>query len=176
MSERGTRGEEPAAGRRIVVDEPREVPLLSRLFGFGAMVPLVLGALLAWFAGGILAALAVNLSILWGAAILLFLAGVRRGVSFRTPGGPTVGQLGAMLFLFLTGLAALLAVSVPVTPVAVGPHVLAFALLLLGYGGILVIDPIAASRGEAPLFFRRLRPVQMGIAVAALAALLARFL
>ena len=37
----------------------------------------------------------------------------------------------------------------------------------------MILDPIAARDGQAPLFFARLRPPQMAIAVASLVALLA---
>jgi hypothetical protein len=47
----------------------------------------------------------------------------------------------------------------------------ATALLLAGYGALAIVDPIAARRHEAPLFFARLRPVQMLVPIAALAAL-----
>lgn len=163
-------------GRAVTVEEPATTPLLSQLFGYGAIVPLVIGAVVAWLSGGILGALAVNLSILWGAAILIFLAGVRRGVSFRTPEGPTAAQIVVMLWLFATGLGTMLSVAVPVTPVAIGPHVLSFSLLTAGFASLIVLDPWSAERAEAPAFFRRLRPKQMGIASLALAALLVRML
>lgn len=158
-------------GRTIMVDEPQHVPLLSQLFGFGAMVPFLAAAIAVWTTSGLVKAVAANLGILWGGAILLFLAGVRRGVSFRTPGGPTAGQIAVMLWLFLLGFLALLSPFVPVTPVAVGPQVLSYGLLVVGFASLMVLDPLAAGKGEAPLFFNRLRPVQMAIAVAALAAL-----
>ena len=37
----------------------------------------------------------------------------------------------------------------------------------------MILDPIAARDGQAPLFLARLRPTQMPIAVASLVALLA---
>ena len=52
-------------------------------------------------------------------------------------------------------------------------HLEHLVLLLVGFGAIAVLDPIAARRGEAPLFFARLRPVQIPIALLSLAALLA---
>ena len=88
---------------------------------------------------------------------------MRRNLSFRTPGGPRLTQIAMMLWLFLAGLGALLA-----------PPTLALGLLLAGYGSPDGARPasIAARRAEAPLYFARLRPPQMAIAVASLAALL----
>ena len=47
----------------------------------------------------------------------------------------------------------------------------ALGCALVGFVATMVLDPIAARRGQAPLFFARLRPPQ--IVVASLAALLA---
>ena len=170
----GPRPQASGEGRVVVARDPSRTPLLGLVLGYGAIVPLVAGAIVAWFATGLIEALAVNLSVLWGGAILVFLAGVRRGVSFRTPGGPTRSQILAMLWLFVVGFAAILSITVPVLPVAVGPHVLAFSLLLAGFLSLIVLDPAAAQTGEAPSFLARLRPVQMSIAAAAVAALLLR--
>jgi hypothetical protein len=147
------------------VTESRRVPALSLVLGYGAMAPFVAGAAVAWLLGrGGPATLATDLTVLWGGAILVFLAGVRRGLSFRTEGGPTLAQLAASLGLFALGLTALAA------PRA-GP---ALALLLVGYATLAVLDPWAARRGEAPPFFARLRPLQMLVPIVGLAALLAR--
>jgi hypothetical protein len=148
------------------VTESRRVPALSLVLGYGATLPFVAGAAAAWLLGrgGPAAALAADLTVLWGGAILVFLAGVRRGLSFRTEGGPTLAQLATSLGLFTLGLAALAA---PRTGAGL-------ALLLAGYLALAVLDPWAARRGEAPLFFARLRPLQMLVPIASLAALLAR--
>jgi hypothetical protein len=145
------------------VTESRRVPALSLVLGHGATVPFVAGAAAAWLLGQGPAALAADLTALWGGAILVFLAGVRRGLSFRTEGGPTPAQLATSLGLFALGLAALAA---PRTGAAL-------LLLLVGYAALAVFDPWAAKRGEAPLFFARLRPLQMLVPIAGLAALLA---
>jgi hypothetical protein len=44
----------------------------------------------------------------------------------------------------------------------------ALVFLLVGYTVILVLDPIAARRGEAPLYFGHLRRLQIPIALLAL--------
>jgi hypothetical protein len=152
-------------GRILTIHEPRGVPWLSIALGFGPMLPFVAGAAASWTLGGEPGQAAVTLTLLWACAILLFFSGVRRGVSFRTEGGATVAQIATMLALFVLGFCALLAV-------ALGRTGLATALLIAGYGTVAVLDPVAARRGEAPLFFARLRPVQMPLAIASLAAIL----
>lgn len=154
-------------GRTLRVTEPRAVPWLSIVFGYGPMLPFAAGALVAWgWRGTPLGQVAAALTILWACAILLFLSGVRRGVSFRTEGGATVAQIATMIGLFSLGFAALVLATLD-------RAVPALVLLLLGFTAIAILDPIAARRGEAPLFFARLRPVQIPIAILSLAALLA---
>lgn len=157
---------ENATGRTLVTEEPRETPWLSVVLGYGPMLPFVAGAAAAWWQRGMWDELILLATILYGAAILLFLSGVRRGVSFRTEGGPTVVQIATMLGLFCLGLGALL------TVVILGNRVIALDLLIAGFVAIAILDPIAARRGEAPLFFARLRPLQIPIAVLSLVALL----
>lgn len=166
------RTEPDEAGVERRVREPRRTPALSLLLGYGATAPLAAGALAAWLLDGRWVPLAAQLTALWGAAVLVFLAGVRRGLSFRTEGGPTAAQIATTFWLFALGLASLWALSAPIafrTVAALGP-------LLTGYASLAVLDPWAARRGEAPPFFARLRPVQMLVPVVSLAALLARLL
>ena len=154
------------SSRRVSATEPAEIPWLSVVLGFGPMLPILAGAVLAWWLRGDVGKLIATLTALWGCAILLFLSGVRRGVSFRTEGGPTLAQITTMIGLFCLGFAALVAVSFDLSTVSLG-------LLLVGYLTVAVLDPIAARRGEAPLFFSRLRPLQIPIAMIGLTALLA---
>lgn len=149
-----------------VIHERVRVSWLSLIFGYGAMVPFVAGAVSVLLLEGFRPALAARLTVLWGCAILFFLAGVRRGLSFRTPGGPTVAQLATMLWLFLLGAGAL--VIEALLPLWSRTAV---TLLITGYVSLLVLDPIAARRGEVPPFFARLRPVQMLIPVLCLGVL-----
>lgn len=90
---------------------------------------------------------------LWGAALLLFFSGVRRGLSFRTEGGPKAAQLLVFALLFSAGLSVLLM-----------PLSWALGLLTLTFAWLGVEDTRAARRGEAPLYFARLRPWQMAFA------------
>jgi len=142
-------------------DPQTRAPLVSLLLAYVAMLPIVAGAGAAALARG--SALPARLTSGWAGAVLCFLAGVRRGLSFRQPGGPTVAQLASMLWLFVAGAGALLSPW----------RVPSLVLLLLGYGSEAVIDPLAARRAEAPRYFARLRPAQMLIPVASLLVLLA---
>ncbi len=151
--------------RTFAITERPEVPWLSLVLGYGPMLPIAGGAALSWLLREAARAEIVVLTLLYAASILLFLAGVRRGLSFRTPGGPRVAQIATMFGLYCLGALTLLAMSL-------GVPVVAAALVLAGYAAVLVLDPIAARDGEAPLFFARLRTPQMAIAVASLAALL----
>ena len=149
----------------FTLTEPAETPWLGVFFGYIAMVPFVIGALAFWLAGEPWRGAALSITLFWGCAILTFLSGVRRGVSFRTPGGVTAAQVATMLWLFGLGFSAIVltALALPVW---------AAALLILGYLSLQVLDPIAARKLEAPLYFARLRPVQMAIPVLCLLATL----
>ena len=139
------------------------IPPLSLIFAYGpAFLILVLG-IGGWLLPLPFQGMAVAAGYLWGTAILLFLAGVTRGLSFFTAGGPRPSQVAMFLFLFLLGFGALIA-----------PMWIGLALLLPGYAGIALFDPPAARAGLAPGYFARLRPPQMAIIVAGLLLLLVR--
>ena len=158
-----------ATERRLTVTERPEVPWLSLVLGYGPMLPFVAGAVAAWTTVAALRNEAILLTLLWAASILAFLAGVRRGLSFRTEGGPAPAQIATMFCVFVLALGAVIAAAHDVSGTAA-------TLLLIGFSALWVLDPIAARAGQAPLFFRRLRPPQLAIAVASLAALLANML
>jgi hypothetical protein len=148
----------PLTERRTqTITERARVPWDAVVFGYGAMLPFPLAILAVWLGGPALDRLVVGLVTTWGAVVLIFLAGVRRGLSFRTPGGPRLSQIAMMLWLFLAGLAALMT-----------PMPMALILLFLGYLSLLVLDPIAAQHEQAPLYFARLRPWQMAVPVVSL--------
>ncbi len=136
------------------------MPALGLFLGAAAMVPFVLLAAALWLAPGGWQPVAFRLLVYWGTSVLGFLAGVRRGLSFRTPGGDRPAPIVTMLWLFCLAFAAL---AVPWKPAAV-------ALLLTGYASLAVMDPAAARRQEAPLFFARLRPLQMLVPILCLGA------
>ena len=149
----------------FTLTEPAETPWLGVVLGYLAMVPFVIGAVAVWLAAEPWRGAALAVTLFWGSAILTFLSGVRRGVSFRTPGGVTAGQIVTMLWLFGLGFAAsvlaALALAVP-----------AAALLVLGYLSLQLFDPVAALKLEAPLYFARLRPAQMAIPITCLLAMI----
>lgn len=157
---------EKDGARSIEVVERPDVPWLAVVLGYGPMLPLAAGAAAAWSTSGFWRDEAVVLTVLWGCAILAFLAGVRRGLSFRTEGGETLVQIVTMFGLFVLALASLVAVFH-------GLQAVAATSLLIGFAAMLALDPVAARRGEAPLYFARLRPPQMAVAVVSLVALLA---
>jgi|SRR6056297_231563 len=139
--------------RIIRLTDTPHVPLDGLVLGWGAMVPFAVLAAIGWWedAWADIAAMAAQL---WGAGLLLFFAGVRRGLSFRTEGGPRFRQLAVFALLFCTGLLVL------IVPVKVALPIVAGAFIVLA-----VEDVHAAPRGEVPLYFRRLRPAQMTFAI-----------
>ncbi len=146
------------------VTEARHTPPEGLALGIAAMLPMAAGAIAVLLAGPAQRSVLLRLTILWGAAILAFLAGVRRGLSFRTEGGATLAEIASMLLLFAL---AFLALALPGRSAAL-------LLLLAGFACIAVFDPRAARRGEAPPFFARLRPPQMLVPLASLAVMLVR--
>ncbi len=145
----------------FTLTEPAETPWLGLFFGYVAMVPFVIGTLVFALASEPWRGAALAITLFWGCAILTFLAGVRRGVSFRTPGGVTATQIVTMLWLFCLGFIALVLTALALPVWAAG-------LLVIGYLSLAILDPIAARKLEAPLYFARLRPVQMAIPVVCL--------
>ena len=139
------------------------IPPLSLLLGFGPALLLPLLGAAAFAVPSRRAWMAVAAGQIWGAAILLFLAGVRRGLSFFTAGGARPIQLATMAGLFLLGLAGLLLPPLP-----------GLLALVAGYGSVAVLDPSAARRGEVPAHFARLRPPQMLVAIGGLLVLVLR--
>jgi hypothetical protein len=141
--------------------DPR-VPFDGLVFGYGPMLPLAAAALGAWLLPTPWPAIATHLAIVWGALILVFVAGVRRGYGFGNPAASTAVEIATMLVYFTLGGLALMVPGV--TPPLV--------LLLVGFALVPLLDRRAARHGDAPAYFARLRPPQMGIAVVSLAVLL----
>lgn len=139
------------------------------MLGYGAIVPIAVGSASAVLLPDRLAAIATDLTVLWGSAVLLVLSGVYRGLSFRSPGGPAPGQVATSIALFGLGFGALvLSMAMPT-----GWRTASASMLLAaGYASLIVLDPMAARRGEVPPFFARLRPVQMLIPAVSLGLLL----
>ncbi len=157
---------EDTTGRTIVAHEARRIPWLDLVFGFGPMVPIAVGAAAAWYLQGQpLDYLVILVTLLYSASILCFLAGVHRGVSFRTEGGPRLSQMVTMLVLYGLGLGSLITV-------VTGKIVFGLSMLILGYALVAVLDPLEARSGAVPLAHARLRPIQMPIAVISLAVVM----
>lgn len=95
---------------------------------------------------------------------MLFLSGVRRGLSFRSPAGPTWPQQITFFWLFGLGFAAL----------CLQPRWAATGLVAIGFASLALFDWLAARKEEAPPYFARLRPPQMTIAALSTLVLLAR--
>lgn len=140
----------------------RRAPAVSLLLAYAAVLPIPFGSTLAWALPPDPASLAARVTMIWAAAVLCFLAGVWRGLSFRQPGGVHWTQVVGSLWVFAFAVGALEAVW---SPAAVG-------LLLAGYASVGLGDVWAARRGRVPRYFVRLRPVQMLLPFAALLALL----
>jgi len=142
--------------------EPAGSPRIDRLFAYGAMLPLIAGALALWFAPEAQSFLALNLTLFWGASVLLFIAGVRRGASLSRSGGAAIAEIVAMLGLFLAGVASLVA--------TIWAFPLVAALLqIAGFASLAILDRVAAPH-DRPLPVERLRPLQICVPVAVLAA------
>ena len=144
--------------RKLELTEGSRIPWDGLLLAWGAVLPLAVSAIVAWAGDGDARDAAREAARLWGAALLLFFSGVRRGLSFRTEGGPRPVQVFVFGLLFVAGLAVL---RMPVS------H--ALGLLALAFAALSFEDTRAARRGEAPLYFTRLRPWQMAVAVVAAA-------
>ncbi len=143
--------------------QPR-TPLVSLLLAYAATVPTAAAAAAVLLAPSSWRGPALRLGSLWAGAVLCFLAGVRRGLSFRQPGGSTVSEIGATVSLFSLGAGSL------VLPRG------RMSLLTLVSGFVLlgVDDVRAARRDEAPRYFARIRPVQLLVPLASLSILLWR--
>ncbi len=136
---------------------------LDMWLGWLALIPPPVFALAAWVApvGGLRAA-AVAAVLAWGGALLAFWAGVRRGLSFSERRGAALEEMAAFLLLF---------------GVAVVGMVLRWPLVLAGgFVAAGALDARAARRGEAPRYFRRLRPAQAAVGALSMAVAGARLL
>lgn len=145
--------------------DPAAVPTLSLVFGFGPMLPIVATGIGALALPDPLRAVAIVAGIGWATAILLFIAGVRRGYGFAVAAQPQIGTLVATFAIFFAGLLAI--------PFFLLSPVIGIMLLILGYAGVALLDPLAARRGDAPRHFAKLRPPQMGVGVVGLVLLAA---
>jgi len=143
-------------------DRRSRTPWESLVLAYAAMVPIVVGAIACLLLRAGAASVAVHLTVTWAGAVLCFLSGVRRGLSFRQEGGPLLSQLATMLWLFILGVASLLS-PFPIP---------SLVMQLLGYTTMAIYDPPAAREGGVPRYFARLRPIQMSLPIVSLALVL----
>lgn len=142
------------AGPRL--DTPKRTPPLELLLGYGPALVLPVLAAWAWAGNG----LALEAGRLWGAAILLFLVGVTRGLSFFAEGGERLGQLVAMGTRSCAALRR--CSSRPLSPFPRWSRAISASRFTI---------PSPRGDGTAPRFFAHLRPWQMTLAIAGLVAL-----
>lgn len=160
MARYGPMVSHPDAGRA-------PIPFTSLVFGYGPVAPFLAAAVGAWTMPTPWPGLLTRLAIIWGGIILVFVAGVRRGYGFGDPGASTLREIATMLvYVVLGGLSLVFA--------SFGLSALALWLQVAGFILVPLFDRKAASTGDAPVYFARLRPPQMTIVVLALAALIAR--
>lgn len=136
------------------------IPADSVLFGFGPMLPLVAAGIGVWVLPQPWPFLAIQYAVVWGALILAFIGGVRRGFGFARPEASTATEIAAAVAYFSI---AGLALVVPYARISL-------ALLAAGYAFAALLDRRAAQRGDAPAYFARLRPPQLLLGCAGLAA------
>ncbi|GGO92695.1 DUF3429 family protein [Stakelama pacifica] len=134
------------------------IPIDSLIFGYGPMLPFIAAALACWAMPAPWPSIAVWLMTIWGAMILTFVGGVRRGFGFGYRGACTGVEIATMLVYFITaGLALLLP----------WPALSVF-LLAAGFALAAILDTRAALKGNAPAHFAALRIPQFGIATVSL--------
>jgi hypothetical protein len=143
--------------------DPVSVPTLSIILGIGPMLPIAGAGLASFVVPWLAHSLMVAAVITWSSAILLFIAGVRRGYGFARQATPSLGSLAGTIWIFLTGLLALPALLI-------NPG-LSILILMAGYVSSAIIDWLSARRGEAPRHFERFRPLQMALGAVGLLAL-----
>lgn len=142
------------------------IPLDSVIFGYGPMLPFAAGAIGSWATPALQGA-AIGLTIIWGALILSFVGGVRRGFGFGEPSASTRVEIATMaVYVSIAGLALICG--------WLGSPAWATGLLAAGFAMVAVLDSMAARAGNAPAHFARLRGPQMAVAVVSLLILLAR--
>jgi len=139
------------------------VPTTSKVFGYGPMLPFFVGALGTWCSPR-LSPVAIGLTVIWGALIMAFLGGVRRGFGFGDPSASTKAEILTMIvYVTIGGMASILGSR--------GFMLSSVLLLAVGYILVPIADARAAKSGDAPAHFATLRPRQISIAVISLLAI-----
>ncbi len=140
-----------------------DIPADGVLLGYGPMLPLVVAGIAAWVLPPPWPFWAVQLGIIWGALVLAFIAGVRRGFGFGYPRASKPVEIATSIIYFtLAGLG-----------LVIGRPSAALMPLILGYALAALLDRRAALSGNAPAYFATLRPRQLLLGAAGLAGLCA---
>jgi hypothetical protein len=133
------------------------------VLGSLALLPLVLAAILVWLTPPATAGLIIAAATIWSGALLAFLAGVRRGLTFSEAATPRTREIVSMLWLF----------GVAVVALWLAPGRAALEIAMIGFVSVAVLDFRAARQAEAPRYFAVFRPLQAVVALASLAILFA---
>ncbi|SEK53660.1 Protein of unknown function [Sphingomonas palmae] len=136
------------------------IPLDGKILGFGPMLPLVAAGIGAWTLPIDWKLTALTCAIVWGALILAFVAGVRRGYGFGNPNASKPTEIAAALSYFSIAGLSLIVQNVST----------ALAILTAGYAFVALLDRRAGRRGNAPAYFAKLRGPQFLLGAAGLAA------
>jgi hypothetical protein len=136
------------------------IPADGLILGYGPMLPLVAAGCGTWLLPHPWPALAIRLALIWGALILAFIGGVRRGFGFARDSASKPREIAA----------AVVYVAVAGVSLAIPRADVALPTLAAGYALAALADRRAAIRGDAPLYFARLRVPQLLIGCAGLLA------
>ena len=129
-----------------------------------AIAPLVLGAIAIFVVPAVKTDWVSSATIVWSGALLAFLAGVRRGLTFSEAGGARNDEIFSMHWIFACGVVVLL------LPVQIPSLLIAIA----GFCSVGILDWRAARKQQAPHYFVSFRPLQTVAAACALAVIAAR--
>jgi hypothetical protein len=159
-----TAAEAPGPAQKLASSaSPGPARWIDPLLAWGAVLPLLAGAVLAWIAAGNLRTAAMSVTLIWGGAMLVFQAGVRRGLVLAEGGRSTLPALILMLWVFGLAIGSMVSLD----------PVISLALLIAGYVSLAVIARGETAAGRAVVGHR---PSQMLLAVASLGAVAARLL
>jgi hypothetical protein len=119
---------------------------LARVLGYAGLIPFVSIAVAVWFAPSPWQATLHAGLLGYGAVILSFMGAVHWGLAMATDSPAARRQLGLSVIPGLLGWAALLL-----------PAPYGYALLLLGFAGLCLVDNLAGRGGLVPAWYPPLR-------------------
>ena len=136
------------------------VPADGLILGYGPMLPLVAAGCAVWLMPHPWPETAIRCALIWGALILAFIGGVRRGFGFARETASKPREIAAAV-----GYVAVAGLALVIPRADVG-----LAILAAGYALAALLDHRAALRGDAPFYFAKLRVSQLLLGSAGLAA------